>query len=86
MDGLEKTVHLGAPGQSRLFLVDALIAAGQPVQAREQARQARARLIDVYGEGSREAALGAAYEGLALAALGELPRLRKPRTIVLKSL
>lgn len=71
VDGLEKTVHLGAPGQSRLFSADALLAAGRPKKAREQAAIARARLIAVYGENSREAALGAAYEGLALAAMGD---------------
>jgi tetratricopeptide (TPR) repeat protein len=69
--GLRKTVHLGAPGQSRLFLVDALIQAGELEQAREQAGIARATLAAVYGARSREAALGAAYEGLALAALGD---------------
>jgi len=69
--GLRKTVHLGVPGQSRLFLVDALIQAGELEEARQQAGVARATLAAVYGAHSREAALGAAYEGLALAALGD---------------
>jgi len=71
VEGLAATAHLGIPGQSRLFVVEALISAGRAKEAREQARLARERLAAVYGAASRDAALGVAYEGLALAALGE---------------
>ena len=70
VEGLRATVHLGVPGQGGLFLTEALIQAGQAAEARDQARRARAKLAEVYGPGSRESALGAAYEGLALAAMG----------------
>jgi len=71
VEGLRATVHLGAPGQGGLFLAEALIQSGQATEARDQARRSRAKLAEVYGPGSRESALGAAYEGLALAAMGE---------------
>jgi len=71
VQGLSDTVHLGVPGQSRLFLAEALIQAGRAKEALEQARAGRQSLTEVYGAESRDAALGAAYEGLALAALGD---------------
>ena len=72
IQGLEATRHLGMPGETALWLAEAHLRAGEPARAQEEAASAVQLLGAATGEGSREQAIARMYEGLAIAAGGDV--------------
>lgn len=72
IEGLKKTRHIGVPGEAELWLAEAYLQTGDVPAARTEAARAAELLTASTGEGSREVATARMYEGLALAAGGEV--------------
>ncbi len=72
IDGLRKTRHVGVPGEAELWLAEAHLQAGQADLAKEEAAKAVALLTSSTGAGSREVTTARMYEGLAVAAMGDV--------------
>jgi len=69
---LKATRHLGMPGETELWLTEALLRANKPEEARQEASRAVELMISSSGEGTNEVAIARMYEGLATAKAGDV--------------
>ncbi len=77
IEGLKKTRHIGVAGDAELWLAEAHLQVGDPAQALIEARRAVELLLASTSEGSREVATARMYEGLAIAAGGDVDAARE---------
>jgi tetratricopeptide (TPR) repeat protein len=74
IQGLTATRHVGVPGETELWLAEAYLQSGDAAKAQAEAISAVELLTSSTGAGSREVVTARMYEGLAVAAGGDLER------------
>lgn len=69
---LRETRHVGMPGETELWLAEALIKAGKHDDARQEAARAVELMLASSGEGTNEVTIARMYEGLAITLGGDV--------------